>query len=148
MPEPIYATYEAVVAASGAAMVDGAAARRIAAFIPISTAIARAVTPRTRVDLDQQPAQPDRRRLHRRGDSPAIAEICRKHDLWLLSDEVYEDLAFTRPHVSPWSVPGMAERTVVVSSLSKSHAMPGFRLGWIIGPPALSRHLFNAAAVV
>lgn len=73
----------------------------------------------------------------------AVAGLCRERNLWLLSDEVYEDLAFTRPHVSPWSVPGMAERTVVVSSLSKSHAMPGFRLGWIIGPTALSGHLFN-----
>lgn len=63
--------------------------------------------------------------------------------MWLVSDEVYEDLVFARPHVSPWSLPDMAERTVVVSSLSKSHAMPGFRLGWIIGPPALARHLFD-----
>jgi arginine:pyruvate transaminase len=72
-----------------------------------------------------------------------IAELCRRRDLWLLSDEVYEDLAFARPHVSPWSLPDMAERTVVVSSLSKSHAMPGFRFGWIVGPPALSAHLFE-----
>jgi arginine:pyruvate transaminase len=69
--------------------------------------------------------------------------LCRRHDLWLLSDEVYEDLAFARPHVSAWSLPGMAERTVVVSSLSKSHAVPGFRCGWIIGPPSLQQHLFN-----
>src|SRR5205807_4265720 len=72
-----------------------------------------------------------------------IAELCRRRDLWLLSDEVYEDLAFARPHVSPWSLPDMAERTVIVSSLSKSHAMPGFRFGWIVGPPALSAHLFE-----
>ena len=58
----------------------------------------------------------------------AIAELCRRHDLWLLSDEVYEDLAFARPHVSAWSLPGMAERTVVVSSLSKSHAIAGVPL--------------------
>ena len=73
----------------------------------------------------------------------AIAALCRRHDLWLLSDEVYEDLAFARPHVGAWSLPDMAERTVVVSSLSKSHALPGFRLGWVVGPPALIRHLFN-----
>ena len=73
----------------------------------------------------------------------AIAALCRHRDLWLLSDEVYEDLAFARPHVSPWSLPDMADRTVVVSSLSKSHAVPAFRLGWIIGPPPLCRHLFN-----
>src|SRR5207248_9836628 len=62
---------------------------------------------------------------------------------WCRSADVYEDLAFTRPHISPWSLPDMAERTIVVSSLSKSHAMAGFRFGWVIGPPALSRHLFD-----
>ena len=65
------------------------------------------------------------------------------HDLWLLSDEVYEDLAFARPHIGAWSLPGMAERTVVVSSLSKSHALPAFRLGWMVGPPELIRHVSN-----
>jgi len=72
-----------------------------------------------------------------------IAALCRRHDLWLLSDEVYEDLAFARPHVSAWSLPGMAERKIVVSSLSKSHAIPAFRFGWIVGPPALCGHLAN-----
>lgn len=60
-----------------------------------------------------------------------------------MSDEVYEDLAFARPHVSAWSLPGMAERTVVVSSLSKSHAIPAFRFGWVVGPAALTGHLNN-----
>jgi arginine:pyruvate transaminase len=73
----------------------------------------------------------------------AIAALCSRHDLWLLSDEVYEDLAFARPHVGAWSLPDMAERAVVVSSLSKSHAVPGFRVGWIVGPPRLVEHLFN-----
>jgi arginine:pyruvate transaminase len=56
---------------------------------------------------------------------------------------VYEDLAFARPHIGAWSLPGMAERTVVISSLSKSHAVPAFRFGWIVGPPDLAEHLFN-----
>ena len=57
----------------------------------------------------------------------ALAVLCRRHDLWLLSDEVYEDLAFARPHVGAWSLPAMAERAIVVSSLSKTHAVPAFR---------------------
>src|SRR5207237_8836160 len=61
----------------------------------------------------------------------------------LVSDEVYGDLAFARPHTSAWSLPGMAERAVIVSSLSKSHAVPAFRFGWIVGPPGLMQHLFN-----
>jgi arginine:pyruvate transaminase len=78
-----------------------------------------------------------------RSEIETVAALCRRHDLWLLSDEVYEDLAFARPHIGAWSLPGMAERTIVVSSLSKSHAMPGFRIGWIVGPAALTGHLFN-----
>jgi arginine:pyruvate transaminase len=111
-------------------------------FHPDLDALARAITPRTRVIWINSPHNPTG--VVFKGDEiAAIAELCRTRDLWLVSDEVYEDLAFARPHVSAWSLPDMAERTVVVSSLSKSHAMPGFRFGWIIGPPALAAHLFN-----
>lgn len=78
-----------------------------------------------------------------RGEVEAVAEVCRAHDLWCLCDEVYAELAFARPHISPYSLAGMAERTVVVSSLSKSHAMSGFRCGWIVCPKPLAGHLFN-----
>jgi len=100
------------------------------------------VTPQTRVIWINSPHNPTGA-VFTADEIAGIAEVCREHDLWLLSDEVYEDLAFARPHTSPWSLPDMAERTVVASSLSKSHAMAGFRFGWIIGPPALSRHLFD-----
>ena len=140
VPEPVYATYEGVVAASGAEMVMvPLSAER--GFHPDLDSIAGAVTPRTRVIWINSPHNPTGA-VFTPEEIAGIAEICRRRDLWLVSDEVYEDLAFARPHMSPWSLPGMAERTIVVSSLSKSHAMPGFRLGWIIGPPALSRHLF------
>src|SRR5947208_7484910 len=73
-------------------------------------------------------------------DEPATIEIytLSLHDALPISDEVYEDLAFARQHIGAWSLPGMAVRTVVVSSLSKSHALPAFRLGWVVGPPARS----------
>src|SRR5207237_604779 len=100
------------------------------------------VTPGTRVMWINSPHNPTGV-VFTADEVAGIAELCRRRDLWLLSDEVYEDLAFARPHVSPWSLPDMAERTVIVSSLSKSHAMPGFRFGWIVGPPALSAHLFE-----
>jgi arginine:pyruvate transaminase len=140
-PEPIYNTYEAVIGVSGARLVT-VPLRADRGFHPDLEAIARAVTPRTRVIWINSPHNPTGV-VFTAEEVAGIAELCRSGDLWLLSDEVYEDLAFARPHVSPWSLPGMAERTVVVSSLSKSHAMPGFRFGWIIGPGALSGHLFN-----
>ena len=140
VPEPVYATYQGVAAASGAEMVMvPLSAER--GFHPDLDSIAGAVTPRTRAVWINSPHNPTGA-VFTTEEIAGIAEICRRHDLWLVSDEVYEDLAFTRPHLSPWSLPAMAERTIVVSSLSKSHAMPGFRLGWIIGPPALGRHLF------
>jgi arginine:pyruvate transaminase len=141
VPEPIYATYGAVVGASGARMVT-VPLRADLGFHPDLDAIAGAVTPRTRVIWINSPHNPTGA-VFTAEEIAGIAELCRNRDLWLLSDEVYEDLAFARPHISPWSLPEMAERTVVVSSLSKSHAIPAFRLGWIIGPTALSRHLFN-----
>ncbi|MBV8736283.1 MAG: pyridoxal phosphate-dependent aminotransferase [Alphaproteobacteria bacterium] len=140
VPEPAYATYQGVLAASGAEMVMvPLPAER--GFHPDLDSISGAVTPRTRVVWINSPHNPTGA-VFTPDEIAGIAEICRRHDLWLVSDEVYEDLAFARPHLSPWSLPDMAERTIVVSSLSKSHSMPGFRLGWIIGPPALGRHLF------
>jgi arginine:pyruvate transaminase len=141
VPEPIYNTYEPVIGASGARLVT-VPLRAERGFHPDLDAIAGAVTPRSRVIWINSPHNPTGV-VFTAEEVAGIAELCRRHDLWLLSDEVYEDLAFARPHVSPWSLPGMPERTVVVSSLSKSHAMPGFRFGWIIGPAALSQHLFS-----
>ena len=63
----------------------------------------------------------------------SIAELCREHDLWLLSDEVYWTLGGGE-HVSPRALPGMAERTLVINSMSKSHGMTGWRIGWLTGP--------------
>jgi len=141
VPEPVYATYGGVVAASGAQMVT-VPLRAHRSFHPDLDLMAEAVTSRTRVIWINSPHNPTGA-VFTAEEIAAVAELCRSRDLWLLSDEVYEDLTFARPHVSPWSLPNMAERTVVVSSLSKSHAMPGFRFGWIIGPPVLSRHLFS-----
>jgi len=141
VPEPIYNTYEPVIGASGARLVT-VPLRAERGFHPDLDAIAGAVTPRTRVIWINSPHNPTGV-VFTADEVAGIAELCRRCDLWLLSDEVYDDLAFARPHISPWSLPDMADRTVVVSSLSKSHAMPGFRFGWIIGPPALSRHLFD-----
>ena len=141
LPEPIYGPYAGVIGASGARMVN-VPLRAEKGFHPDLDSLACAVTPRTRVIWINSPHNPTGA-VFTADEVAGVAALCREHDLWLLSDEVYEDLAFARPHTSPWSLPGMAERTIVASSLSKSHAMAGFRFGWVIGPPALSRHLFD-----
>ena len=141
LPEPIYGPYAGVIGASGARMVN-VPLRPEKGFHPDLDSFARAVTPRTRVIWINSPHNPTGA-VFTAEEIAGIAELCRVHDLWLICDEVYEDLAFARPHVSAWSLPDMAERTIVVSSLSKSHAMAGFRFGWVVGPPELSRHLFD-----
>jgi len=141
IPEPIYATYEGVVGATGATMVTVPldAAR---GFRPDIDAIAAAISPRTRVLWINTPHNPTGV-VFTPDEMAAVAALCRKHDLWLLSDEVYEDLAFARPHLGACSLPDMADRAIIIGSLSKSHAVPAFRLGWMIGPPALIQHVSN-----
>ena len=74
-----------------------------------------------------------------------IASVCREHDLCLISDEVYDTQVWEGQHVSPRALPGMAERTLVVGSMSKSHAMTGSRCGWLVGPEEAIAHLINLA---
>ncbi|MEP0964218.1 MAG: pyridoxal phosphate-dependent aminotransferase [Roseobacter sp.] len=74
-----------------------------------------------------------------------IAQVCQRHDLWLISDEVYDTQIWEGAHLSPRSLPDMAERTLVVGSMSKSHAMTGSRCGWIVGPPETIQHLITLA---
>ena len=67
----------------------------------------------------------------------AVARVAERHDLWVLSDEVYEDLLHDgREHISIASLPGMAERTVTVFSFSKSYGLAGLRVGYVVGPSA------------
>ncbi|HJU15328.1 MAG TPA: pyridoxal phosphate-dependent aminotransferase [Stellaceae bacterium] len=141
VPEPVYNTYPDVIAAAGARMVS-VPLRPECGFHPDLDAIARAVGPKTRVLCLNSPHNPTGA-VFTAAEIAALARICRERDLWLLSDEVYEDLAFARPHTSAWSLAEAEGRAVVVSSLSKSHAMPGFRFGWIVGPPELAQPLFN-----
>ncbi|WP_299741815.1 pyridoxal phosphate-dependent aminotransferase [uncultured Tateyamaria sp.] len=74
-----------------------------------------------------------------------IAQVCMDNDLWLISDEVYDTQVWDGKHISPRSLPDMAERTLVVGSMSKSHAMTGSRCGWVIGPEEVIAHLITFA---
>ncbi len=74
-----------------------------------------------------------------------IADVCKNHDLWLISDEVYDTQIWSSKHISPRSLPGMQERTLVIGSMSKSHAMTGSRIGWVVGPQDMIAHLIDFA---
>ncbi len=74
-----------------------------------------------------------------------ISRVCKQRDLWLISDEVYDTQVWQGNHVSPRTLADMAERTLVVGSMSKSHAMTGSRCGWIVGPEEVIEHAINLA---
>ena len=128
---PYYATYPGTFRAAGAGFTvvetvaeDG--------FQPRAEAIRKALQPNTRAILINTPNNPTGA-VYSRKSLEGIADICRKQDLWLLSDEVYWTLGGGE-HVSPRALPGMAERTLIINSMSKSHGMTGWRIGWLTGP--------------
>ena len=138
--EPYYTTYPATLSASGATVVavstspdDG--------FQLSPAKVAAAVTDKTRVVVINSPNNPTGA-IYRQHDIEAVAEICIERDLWLVSDEVYHHLVFGEPAFSPSSIPELAERCIVISSLSKSHRMAGWRLGWTVAPCDATQHLF------
>ncbi|WP_158774017.1 pyridoxal phosphate-dependent aminotransferase [Cobetia sp. L2A1] len=143
VPEPCYVTYEAVIQAPGA-VIKRVPLKGDDGFRLEVADIAAAITPRTRAILLNSPHNPTGT-LIEAAQWNAIAALCRQHDLWLISDEVYAELIFDGEHVCAAALPDMAERSVVISSLSKSHAMTGWRVGWVLGPQALIEHLTNLA---
>ncbi|MDI7863146.1 pyridoxal phosphate-dependent aminotransferase [Rhizobiaceae bacterium n13] len=130
--DPLYATYEGVIAATGAHMIP-VPLRGENGFHLKAEDVEKAITPATRVLLLNTPHNPTGAVLSA-DEIAAIGEVCRRHDLWIVSDEVYEQLIFDASFASPFDSPDLAERTIVVSSISKSHAAPGFRSGWAAGP--------------
>lgn len=83
--------------------------------------------------------------IYTRETLEGIADVCKRHDLWLISDEVYDTQVWEGAHLSPRALPDMAERTLVIGSMSKSHAMTGSRIGWIVGPKDAIAHIANLA---
>ena len=143
VPDPCYATYHGLVRATGAQIVP-VALRASEGFRLQAADVARAVTPATRVIFLNSPHNPTGAVLTRE-DIRAIGAVARAHDLWIVSDEVYESLVFAGPFASPFDEADLADRTVVASSLSKSHAAPGFRAGWCAGSPDFIRRLLPLA---
>lgn len=131
--DPMYATYEGVIRSSGATMVP-VPLRPERGFRMDAADVAARITPRTRVLFLNSPHNPTGAVLTPE-DLDALGAVARAHDLWIISDEVYEELVFDGvAFASPMTRPGLAERVVCASSISKSHAAPGFRSGWCLGP--------------
>ncbi|WP_063013459.1 pyridoxal phosphate-dependent aminotransferase [Nocardia kruczakiae] len=142
--EPYYDSYAAVVALAGAT-------RRTARLVPDGNgfvldldSLRAAITPKTRMLLLNSPHNPTGAILSR-ADLEAIAELAREHDLIVVSDEVYEHLVYDgNTHISISTLPGMFERTVVISSAAKTFSVTGWKIGWACGPAPLIDGLLAA----
>ncbi len=141
--QPMYITYEACIQMTGATLVPVSLDQHNG-FRLNAQALAAAITPRTRAIYFATPNNPTGVMM-RHEELQAIAALAIEHDLWVVADEVYCDITFEAEHHCIASLPGMTERTVTINSLSKSHAMTGWRIGWAIGPETLIEHLYNVA---
>jgi aspartate/methionine/tyrosine aminotransferase len=130
--EPMYPTYPATLEVGGARMVCAPAD---AGLRPDMVALTALVTSRTRAIVWASPNNPSGF-VFNEAELAVIGELARRHDLWLIADEVYAGLA------AGGRVPGLAarlpEQVVTLGSLSKSHAMTGWRAGWLVGPRELA----------
>ncbi len=142
--DPMYATYEGIIAASGAVVVPVPLRPEHGFRMQTEDVIAR-ITPRARVLFLNTPHNPTGAILTP-ADVAALGEVARAHDLWIISDEVYEEMIYDHaPFTSPLDLAVLADRVIVTSSISKSHAAPGFRSGWCIGPEEFSARLLPVA---
>jgi len=100
--------------------------------------LARAVTPRTKAIIFNSPNNPSGK-VFSRADLDVIADLCRRHDLLAITDEIYEHIVYDGlGHTPIATLPGMAERTITISGISKSYSVTGWRIGWSIAPPDIS----------
>jgi aspartate/methionine/tyrosine aminotransferase len=132
--DPMYPTYPATLQASGARMVRAPANGN---FRPDLTALASLITEHTRAIVWATPNNPSGVILNE-SELAAIGKLAEDHDLWVISDEVYAGLA-PGGHI-PGLAARMPERVITLGSLSKSHAMTGWRAGWLVGPGQLAIH--------
>jgi arginine:pyruvate transaminase len=141
--QPMYVTYEATIQVSGAKLVpvvlDSENGFRLDA-----DRLRAAITPKTRAIFYASPSNPTGITL-KPEELQTIAGIAIEHDLWVVADEVYAYIVFesTFHHIA--GLPGMAERTVSIGSMSKSYAMSGWRVGWLIAPESLIQNIEKLA---
>ncbi|MGB0954136.1 MAG: pyridoxal phosphate-dependent aminotransferase [Planctomycetota bacterium] len=134
VPEPFYENYGP----------DGILADAVPLFVPMGDgftldidAMRKASGPKTRAVVLNTPHNPTGR-VFNREELRALCEFVIERDLLLFTDEIYEEILFTGDHYCPLLEPGMAERTIVISGASKTFSVTGWRVGWIISPPALT----------
>jgi aspartate/methionine/tyrosine aminotransferase len=136
VPDPGYPIYESLTRFVGATPVP-IPIRMDNQFRLDVEELAGLITPRTRLLIINSPANPTGGVLNR-SDLERIAELAREHDLWVMADEIYGRILYDgEEHVSIGSLPGMADRTIILDGFSKTFAMTGWRLGYAVVPMSL-----------
>ncbi len=132
IPQPSYVSYEpcAVLAGGVPVIIDLKAENE---FRLTAQELEDAITDKTKVLILPFPNNPTGA-IMEKADLEAIAEVIIKHDIFVMSDEIYSELTYKGEHVSIASLPGMQERTILINGFSKSYAMTGWRLGYACGP--------------
>ena len=139
LPDPGYPAYASLVNFIGA-VPKTVTLREDRGFRMDLDELASLVTPKTRMLIINTPQNPTGGILTAE-DVSFVCDLANKHDLLVVSDEIYSQLVYGFHHVSPMSHPGMRERTVLMDGLSKSYAMTGWRLGYAVAPKALAAKL-------
>ncbi len=137
-PDPSFPIYPSFTRGLGAKAVSYSLLEKNQ-FQPDIAEIAAKITPKTRVLIFNSPNNPTGT-VFSDGALEQIATLARKHDLWVIADEVYARILFSGEYKSIWTVPGMAERTVIIDGFSKTFAMTGWRLGYAVA----QKHVIDA----
>ena len=143
IPQPSYVSYvPCAILANGTPVIIELKAEN--EFRLTAEELEAAITPKTKILVLPFPNNPTGAVMERK-DLEAIAELVIKHDLFVLSDEIYSELTYVEDakHVSIASLPGMKERTIVINGFSKSHAMTGWRLGYACGPEVIIKQMLK-----
>ncbi len=135
IPQPSYVSYEpcAILAGARPVILNLKAENE---FRLMAKELEDAITDRTKVLILPFPNNPTGAIMEQK-DLEAIAEVIIKHDIFVMSDEIYSELTYKEKHVSIASLPGMQERTILINGFSKAYAMTGWRLGYACGPRAI-----------
>lgn len=139
IPDPAWVSYEPLVALAGGRVVRVPATLG-SDFRMTPEALAEKLSSRTKLVITNSPSNPTGG-VATPDDIKGLADLANDHDLWVLSDELYEKVLYEGSHVSPASLHGMFERTLTVNGWSKAYAMTGSRMGWVAGDVPVMKEL-------
>lgn len=139
LPEPTYVCYKPLIQLTGSRCV--AVNTTESNFIPTLDSVKSAITPKTKAIILCTPSNPTGMSIPK-SFMEGLAKLAKEHDFWIISDEVYAELSYDDQFSSILDIPGIEERTILLSGFSKGFAMTGWRLGYVCGPePLISRAL-------